>query len=104
MAQDFSVRYPLITGQGNFGCFSGDTKVELTNGEKKTFLELIDMARYGLRGDIFTIDQPRNVRLKPVRAPRLVRRDDPVVKVTLSNGHEEVWTADHRLMLRERTY
>jgi len=104
MAQDFSVRYPLITGQGNFGCFSGDTKVELTNGEKKTFLELIDMVRHGLRGDIFTIDQHRNVRLKPVRAPRLVRRDDPVVKVTLSNGNEVVCTPDHRFMLRDGTY
>jgi DNA gyrase subunit A len=104
LAQDFSMRYPLIQGQGNFGCFSGETKVELTNGEKKTFLELIDMVRHGLRGDIFTIDQHRNVRLKPVRAPRLVRRDDPVVKVTLSNGNEIVCTPDHRFMLRDGTY
>src|SRR3989304_1374903 len=84
LAQDFSVRYPLIQGQGNFGCFAGETKVELTNGDQKTFIELIDMVRHGLRGDIFTVDQHRNVRLKPVRAPRLVRRDDPVVKGTLS--------------------
>jgi DNA gyrase subunit A len=35
MAQDFSVRYPLVTGQGNFGCFSGEMKVELTNGEQR---------------------------------------------------------------------
>ncbi|MGH2378191.1 MAG: DNA gyrase subunit A [Candidatus Limnocylindria bacterium] len=104
LAQDFSMRYPLIQGQGNFGCFSGETKVELTNGEKKSFLELIDMVRHGLRGDIFTIDQHRNVRLKPVRAPRLVRRDDPVVKVTLSNGNEVVCTPDHRFMLRDGTY
>ena len=41
LAQDFSVRYPLIRGQGNFGCFAGETKVELTNGEQKTFIELI---------------------------------------------------------------
>src|SRR5438128_10277225 len=33
LAQDFAARYPLIQGQGNFGCFSGDTKVELYNGE-----------------------------------------------------------------------
>ena len=24
MAQDFSMRYPLIDGQGNFGCVDGD--------------------------------------------------------------------------------
>ncbi|MBM4433597.1 MAG: DNA gyrase subunit A [Chloroflexi bacterium] len=104
MAQDFSVRYPLVTGQGNFGCFAGDTRVELTNGDQKTFLELIDMVRHGLRGDIFTIDQHRNVRLKPVRAPRLVRRSDPVVKVTLSNANAVTCTLDHRFMLRDGTY
>ena len=104
MAQDFSVRYPLVTGQGNFGCFTGDTKVELTNGDQKTFIELIDMVRHGLRGDIFTVDQHRNVRLKPVRAPRLVRRNDPVVKVTLSNGNAITCTPDHRFMLRDGTY
>ncbi|MDP2930248.1 MAG: DNA gyrase subunit A, partial [bacterium] len=27
LAQDFSLRYPLIQGQGNFGCFTKDTKV-----------------------------------------------------------------------------
>jgi len=104
LAQDFSMRYPLVQGQGNFGCFTGDTKVELTNGEQKTFLELIEMVRTGQRGDIFTIDQHRNVRLKPVRAPRLVRRNDPVVKVTLSSGNEVVCTPDHRFMLRDGTY
>jgi len=104
LAQDFSVRYPLIQGQGNFGCFSGDTKVELTNGDQKTFLDLIDMTRHGLRADVFTVDQHRNVRLKPVRAPRLVRRDDPVVKVALSNGSEITCTPEHRFMLRDGTY
>ena len=43
LAQDFTVRYPLIQGQGNFGCLAGDTLVELSNGEKKTMLELVDL-------------------------------------------------------------
>ncbi len=104
LAQDFSVRYPLIQGQGNFGCFSGETKVELTNGDQKTFIELIDMVRHGLRADVFTVDQHRNVRLKPVRAPRLVKRNEPVVKVSLSNANEITCTPDHRFMLRDGTY
>src|SRR5258708_7089406 len=29
LAQDFSMRHPLIQGQGNFGCLAGDTKIEL---------------------------------------------------------------------------
>ena len=104
LAQDFAARYPLVQGQGNFGCFAGDTKVELYNGEQKTLAELVDMAHRGARVDIFTVDAHRNVRIKPMRAPRLVRRNDPVVTVTLESGAEIVCTPDHRFMLRDGTY
>jgi len=104
LAQDFAARYPLVQGQGNFGCFTGDTKVELYNGEQKPFTELVEMAHKGLRAEIFTVDPHRNVRIKPLRAPRLVRRNDPVVKVTLETGAEIVCTPDHRFMLRDGTY
>ena len=104
LAQDFSMRYPLIQGQGNFGCLGGDTLVELSNGEKKTMLELVELITRGTRCDVFTIDAHRNVRIKPVRAPRLVRRNDPVVKVTLVSGASITATPDHRFMLRDGTY
>src|SRR5438094_8619349 len=104
LAQDFAARYPLVQGQGNFGCFSGDTKVELYNGEQRTFTELVEMAHTGLRAEIFTVDAHRNVRIKPLRAPRLVRRNDPVVKVTLESAEEIVCTPDHRFMLPDGTY
>jgi len=104
LAQDFAARYPLIQGQGNFGCFAGDTKVELYSGEQKTIAELVEMAHKGLRAEVFTLDSHRNVRIKPMRAPRLVRRNDPVVKVTLESGAEIVATPDHRFLLRDGTY
>ena len=104
LAQDFAARYPLVQGQGNFGCFTGETKVELYNGEQKPFTELVEMAHKGLRAEIFTVDPHRNVRIKPLRTPRLVRRNDPVVKVTLETGAEIVCTPDHRFMLRDGTY
>jgi DNA gyrase subunit A len=104
LAQDFAARYPLVQGQGNFGCFTGETKVELYSGEQKPFTELVEMAHKGLRAEIFTVDPHRNVRIKPLRAPRLVRRNDPVVKVTLETGAEIVCTPDHRFMLRDGTY
>ena len=103
-AQDFTMRYPPIQGQGNFGCFAGDMKVELVNGEHKSFVELVDMVRHGVRAEIFTLDAHRNVRIKPLRAPRLVKRDATVVKVTLANGQEVVCTPDHRFMMRDGTY
>jgi DNA gyrase subunit A len=103
-AQDFTMRYPPIQGQGNFGCFAGDTKVELVNGEQRTFVELVDMVHRGVRAEVFTVDAHRNVRIKPLRAPRLVKRNDTVVKVTLASGAEIVCTPDHRFMLRDGTY
>ncbi|HEY8647801.1 MAG TPA: DNA gyrase subunit A [Candidatus Limnocylindria bacterium] len=103
-AQDFTMRYPPIQGQGNFGCFSGDTKVELVNGEQRTFVELVEMVHRGVRAEVFTVDAHRNVRIKPLRAPRLVKRNDTVVKVTLVAGQEIVCTPDHRFMLRDGTY
>ncbi len=103
-AQDFTMRYPPIQGQGNFGCFSGDTKVELVNGEQRTFVELVEMVHRGIRAEVFTVDAHRNVRIKPLRAPRLVKRNDTVVKVTLAAGQEIVCTPDHRFMLRDGTY
>jgi len=104
LAQDFAARYPLVQGQGNFGCFTGETKVELYSGGQKPFTELVEMAHKGLRAEIFTVDPHRNVRIKPLRAPRLVRRNDPIVKVTLESGAEIVCTPDHRFMLRDGTY
>ena len=47
MAQDFSLRYPLIRGQGNFGCFTVDTKVRLADGRALSFLELIEEDKKG---------------------------------------------------------
>ncbi|MDP9266670.1 MAG: DNA gyrase subunit A [Chloroflexota bacterium] len=103
-AQDFTMRYPPIQGQGNFGCFAGDTKVELVNGEQRTFVELVELIARGVRAEVFTVDAHRNVRIKPIRAPRLVRRNDRVVKVTLDSGSEIVCTPDHRFMLRDGSY
>ena len=47
MAQDFSLRYPLIEGQGNFGCFTKDTEVRLTDGRNLSFGDLIREQKQG---------------------------------------------------------
>src|SRR3989339_905758 len=41
MAQEFSLRYTLVDGQGNFGCFTKDTKIRLTDGRSVSFEDLI---------------------------------------------------------------
>src|SRR5256885_11375080 len=48
-----------------------------------------------LRAEVFTLDAHRNVRIKPLRAPRLVKRNDTVVKVTLVSGAEIIRSEEH---------
>src|ERR1700689_1261885 len=47
MAQDFSLRYPLVKGQGNFGCFTKDTEVKLLDGRNLSFGELVEENKAG---------------------------------------------------------
>src|SRR5512147_2851770 len=42
LAQPFSLRYMLVDGQGNFGCFTGDTQLKLLDGTEKSFAELAE--------------------------------------------------------------
>ena len=56
MAQDFSLRYPLIQGQGNFGCFTNDTKVTLADGRNLSFEELLKEDKEGKKN--YTKTQP----------------------------------------------
>jgi len=49
MAQDFSLRYPLVDGQGNFGCFTKDTEVKLTDGRDLSFGELPEGLPHGVQ-------------------------------------------------------
>src|SRR3989344_6934222 len=55
MVQTFSLRYPLIKGQGNFGCFTADTKVKLTDGRSLSFAELVEEWKTGKRNYTFTV-------------------------------------------------
>jgi DNA gyrase subunit A len=49
MAQPFSLRYTLVHGQGNFGCFTGDTKIKLADGRNLSFLDLIEEQKQGVK-------------------------------------------------------
>jgi topoisomerase-4 subunit A len=74
MAQDFTLRYPLIDGQGNFGSRDGDsaaayryTEVRLTNFAEQVLLSELD------RGTVDFIDnyngELREPKLLPARLP-----------------------------------
>lgn len=104
MVQEWSLRVPLIDGQGNFGCFTADTKVRLTDGRCLSFKELVKEHEQGKRNFTFTRDKDGLIKIAEIKHPRKTKEDAQLVKVTLDNGEEIRCTPDHRFMLRIGKY
>ena len=75
MAQTFSLRYTLIDGQGNFGCFTADTKVKLTDGRELSFTGLITEYKQGKRNFTFTISNDKSVQIAEIKNPRMTNKN-----------------------------
>lgn len=104
MAQDWNMRYPLIDGQGNFGCFTGDTRVRLADGTSRSFIELVADDQRGITHFTYTIQEDGKIAMAPIHAPRLTKRNVPVISVTLNHGKKITCTPDHRFLLRDGNY
>ncbi|MFZ2937230.1 MAG: DNA gyrase subunit A, partial [Candidatus Omnitrophota bacterium] len=105
MAQDFSLRYPLVDGQGNFGCFTKDTKIRLADGRAVSFEELIKEADQGKKNYTFSFNPKKNkIEIAEVKNPRKTRVNAKIIKVILDNAEEIKCTPDHLFMLRDGTY
>jgi DNA gyrase subunit A len=104
MAQPFSLRYPLVDGQGNFGCFTGDTKIKLLDGTEKSFAEL---ASRGPNATfyVYSVNKDGQIVVGLGRNSRITRRNTSLVEVLLDNGERIRCTPDHRFLLRDgKTY
>ncbi len=104
MAQNFSMRYPLIDGQGNFGCFTKDTKVALADGRSLSFGELIDEHKKGKKNYTYTINKKGDVEVAEIISPRLTKKNQEIMKVILDNNEEVKCTLNHKFMLRDGSY
>ena len=104
MVQTFSLRYPLIDGQGNFGCFTGDTKVQLTDGRSLSFIELVNEWENEKRNYTYTVNEDGIVEIAEMESPRLTKRKEKIMKVVLDNGEEIRCTLNHRFMLRDGNF
>ena len=105
MAQDFSLRYPLVQGQGNFGCFTKDTKVRLIDGRSLTFEDLVKEAKQGKKNWTFTFNpKSKKIETTEIKNPRLTRKNEKIIEVTLDNGEKVKCTSDHLFMLRDGSY
>ncbi len=104
MAQDFTMRYPLILGQGNFGCFTIDTKVELADGRSLSFGELVEEEKQGKTNYGYTVDKNSRIKVALIRKPRLTIKGAKIMKIILDNGEEIRCTLNHKFMLRDGEY
>ncbi|MBI4132186.1 MAG: DNA gyrase subunit A [Candidatus Sungbacteria bacterium] len=104
MAQDFSLRYPLVDGQGNFGCFTKDTNVALADGRKLSFGELVEENQQGRTHYTYTINARGLVSVAKIKNPRMTRAEAQIIKVVLDTGEEIRCTPNHRFLLRGGSY
>ncbi len=104
MAQDFSMRMPLIRGQGNFGCFTKDTKVRLTDGRDVDFGTLVDEHASGKKNFTYTVNSKGLVAIAQIKDPRRTKTKAELMDVALDNGKHVRCTPDHRFMLLDGTY
>ena len=103
LAQDFSMRYLLVDGQGNFGCFTGDTKVKLLDGTDSSFAELAQLPSDAVF-HVYSVDERGRVVVGEGSSARITRRGARLLELTLDNGETIRCTPDHRFMLRDGTY
>ncbi len=94
----------LVEGDSAGGCFSGDTKIALTDGRDISFHELVAEHETGKQNYCYTIKQDGSIGMEKIVSPRITKRNTTVVKVVLDNGEEIICTPDHRFMLRDGTY
>src|SRR5205085_10558648 len=84
LAQDFSMRWPLVDGQGNFGCFSGDTKIKLLDGSEKSFAELAELGP-DATFYVYSVDGNGRIVIGEGRNSRVTRHAAEIIELTLDN-------------------
>ncbi|RKT42861.1 DNA gyrase subunit A [Thiocapsa rosea] len=103
MAQRFSMRYLLVDGQGNFGCFTGDTLIKLADGTEKTFAELAQRPSDEIFY-VYAVDETGKIVIAEGRHARMTRPNAELLALTLDTGDVVRCTPDHRFMLRDGSY
>jgi len=94
----------IVEGSSAGGCFSGDTKVLLTDGRELSFKELIVEHKQGVQNYCYSINSKRKICIKPIINPRKTDTNQEVIEVTLDNGHKIICTPDHLFMLIDGSY
>ena len=94
----------IVEGESAGGCFSGDTKVALTDGRDLPFRDLVREDEAGKQNYCYTVRADGSLAIAPIKHPRITKNNATVVKVILDNDEKITCTPDHAFMLRDGTY
>lgn len=87
------------------GCFTGDTKVRLTDGRSLTFIELVDEYNSGKQNYVYSVNiEDKLIEPKPITKAWKTLENQPLVGVTFDNGEYVECTLNHKFMLRNGEY
>src|SRR5262249_37611677 len=103
LAQDWVMRYPLVDGQGNFGCFTGDTRIRMLDGTDRSFAELAALGSEATFS-VYSVDSQGQVVGGQGQNARIPRHNATLVEVELDHGDKIRCTPDHRFLLRDNSY
>ena len=103
LAQPWNMRYPLIDGQGNFGCFTGETKLKLMDGTERSFAELAQLPEDEIFY-VYSVDSTGSIVAGEGRSSRITRRAAEIIELTFDDGSTVRCTPDHRFMLRDGSW
>jgi len=94
----------LVEGDSAGGCFSGDTKIALSDGRNLSFKELVKEHKQGKKNYCYTILKDGNIGIEEIKNPRITKRNAEVIKIILDNNEEIICTPDHKFMQRDGNY
>lgn len=93
---------PNVVGV-DINCFTGDTKVQLTDGRSLSFIELIDEYNKGIVNYCFSKDSENNTQISKIDLPRKIDEVNTLVHIKLDNGKIIKATKDHIFYKRDGT-
>ena len=94
----------IVEGDSAGGCFSGNTKVALTDGRNLNFKELVKENRRGKKNYCYSINKQGSIGVSPITNPRLTKKKASVIKIILDNKEKIICTPEHLFMLRDGSY
>lgn len=94
----------IVEGDSAGGCFSGDTKVALTDGRNLSFEELVREQSEGKKNYCYTIKLDGDIGIEEIKNVRITKKSAEVIKIILDNNEEVVCTPNHKFMLRDGSF